>query len=119
MTEYAGHARHMVKGSRENGIPALSPADCSGVLVIGGDGTVCEVLILHPASCLCLILHPGCRPSCLLAHARAASAARARHVFDWLGAAQRDEFNVAAFEHVSLLHTRFEAGMFNVARHTR
>ena len=46
MTEYGGHARHMVKGSREQGIAALEPAACSGVLVIGGDGTVCEVKLV-------------------------------------------------------------------------
>ena len=58
MTEYGGHARHMVKGSREQGIAALEPAACSGVLVIGGDGTVCEVKLV----CMSWLLRLLCRP---------------------------------------------------------
>ena len=44
MTRYAGHARDMVLGSREKELEALKVSKCSGILVIGGDGTVCEVL---------------------------------------------------------------------------
>ena len=44
MTKYAGHARDLVLGSREKDVKPLDCSRCSGVLVIGGDGTVSEVL---------------------------------------------------------------------------
>jgi diacylglycerol kinase family enzyme len=44
MTKYGGHARDLVLGAREKEIRALDCSKCSGILVIGGDGTVCEVL---------------------------------------------------------------------------
>lgn len=44
MTKYGGHARDLVMGSRERNVQPLECGKCSGVLVIGGDGTVCEVL---------------------------------------------------------------------------
>eukprot|EP00960_Hanusia_phi_P009451 273844-Hanusia_phi.AAC.1 len=45
-TSYAGHARSIILGGEHDGrqIPRLSPRSYSGLLVIGGDGTVCEVV---------------------------------------------------------------------------
>jgi hypothetical protein len=91
MTEYAGHARHMVKGSRENGIAALEAADCSGVLVIGGDGTVCEVLLRMTAcaSLPCSRTCPLSRPLLRLL------------VESLIGCGRRQTFS-------TFLHTRFQ-----------
>ena len=52
MTKYGGHARDLVLGSREKEMRPLDCGKCSGVLVIGGDGTVCEV-------CLCVCARLG------------------------------------------------------------
>ncbi|EKX33572.1 hypothetical protein GUITHDRAFT_120265 [Guillardia theta CCMP2712] len=45
-TSYAGHARMIILGGEHEGkrVPPLSPRSYCGVLVIGGDGTVCEVV---------------------------------------------------------------------------